>query len=40
MTNMEEKEDAADLEPFRERENEPVIEFETFVASLESNEEQ
>lgn len=30
-------EDAEDLEAFKERENEPVIDFETFVASLKEN---
>ena len=30
-------EDAEDLEAFKERENEPVIDFETFVASLKDN---
>ena len=30
-------EDAEDLEVFKERENEPVIDFETFVASLKDN---
>ena len=30
-------EDAEDLEAFRERENEPVIDFETFVASLKED---
>lgn len=30
-------EDAEDLEAFRERENEPVLDFETFVASLKKN---
>tara|TARA_R110002094_G_scaffold121458_1_gene116528 strand:- start:409 stop:531 length:123 start_codon:yes stop_codon:yes gene_type:complete len=39
MTNTEEKEDLDDLEKFRERENEPVIDFETFVSSLKANEE-
>jgi len=30
-------EDAEDLEAFKERENEPVIDFETFVASLKDD---
>lgn len=30
-------EDAEDLEAFKERENEPVIDFEAFVASLKEN---
>ena len=30
-------EDADDLEAFKERENEPVLDFETFVASLKKN---
>ena len=30
-------EDAEDLEAFRERENEPVIDFEAFVTSLKDN---
>lgn len=30
-------EDAEDLEAFRERENEPVLDFETFVASMKKN---
>ena len=30
-------EDAEDLEAFKERENEPVLDFETFVASLKKN---
>jgi hypothetical protein len=30
-------EDAEDLEAFKERENEPVINFETFVASLKDD---
>lgn len=30
-------EDAEDLESFEERENEPVIDFEAFVASLKEN---
>lgn len=30
-------EDAEDLEAFKERENEAVIDFETFVASLKDN---
>lgn len=30
-------EDAEDLEAFKERENEPVIDFEMFVASLKKN---
>ena len=30
-------EDAEDLETFKERKNEPVIDFETFVASLKEN---
>ena len=30
-------EDAEDLEAFRERKNEPVIDFETFVASLKED---
>lgn len=29
--------DAEDLEAFKERENEPVIDFETFVASLKDD---
>ncbi|HAV13653.1 MAG TPA: CopG family transcriptional regulator [Opitutae bacterium] len=29
--------DADDLEAFKERENEPVLDFETFVASLKKN---
>jgi hypothetical protein len=32
-------EDAEDLEAFKERENEPVIDFEAFVASLKENGE-
>lgn len=30
-------EDAEDLEAFKEREHEPVIDFETFVASLKDD---
>jgi hypothetical protein len=30
-------EDADDLEAFKEREHEPVLDFETFVASLKKN---
>jgi hypothetical protein len=30
-------EDAEDLEAFKEREDEPVIDFEAFVASLKKN---
>lgn len=30
-------EDADDLEAFKERVNEPVLDFETFVASLKKN---
>lgn len=30
-------EDAEDLKAFKDRENEPVIDFETFVASLKKN---
>lgn len=30
-------EDAEDLEAFKERENEPVIDFEAFVKSLKAN---
>ena len=30
-------EDAEDLEAFKERESEPVIDFEAFVASLKKN---
>lgn len=30
-------EDAEDLEAFKERENEPVIDFETFVTSLKND---
>lgn len=30
-------EDAEDLQAFKERENEPVIDFEAFVASLKEN---
>ena len=30
-------EELEDLEAFKERENEPAIEFETFVASLKAN---
>ena len=30
-------EDAEDLDAFKELENEPVIDFETFVASLKDN---
>lgn len=30
-------EDAEDLEAFKERENEPILDFETFVASLKKN---
>ena len=30
-------EDAEDLEAFKERENEPVIDFEAFVSSLKDN---
>jgi hypothetical protein len=30
-------EDADDLEAFREREHEPVIDFESFVATLKKN---
>ena len=30
-------EDAEDLEAFKDRENEPVIDFETFVASLKDD---
>lgn len=30
-------EDAEDLEAFKDRENEPVIDFETFVASLKKD---
>ncbi|MEZ7844015.1 MAG: hypothetical protein QMB33_07980 [Opitutales bacterium] len=30
-------EDAEDLEAFKERENEPVIDFEAFVTSLKEN---
>lgn len=30
-------EDAEDLQAFQERENEPVIDFEAFVASLKEN---
>lgn len=30
-------EDAEDLEAFKEREHEPVLDFETFVASLKSD---
>ena len=31
------REDAEDLEAFKERENEPVIDFEAFVVSLKEN---
>ena len=30
-------EDAEDLEAFKERENEPVMDFETFVTGLKKN---
>jgi hypothetical protein len=37
---LQTKKDADDLAVFRAREIEPVIDFETFIVSLESNKEQ